>query len=195
MTIRLMFHNPIYNNEDYLVFEETVLDYCNWRNIKDTKTDNDICEILNLLLIYLDCSRMLSGMPINRTTNIRYKDELGEYWYYLLKFKNQLLYNEYFDKLINLHTKNIIVENSRIKEVKLKVTKTKKVKIENKFYKQGYTIDMFDGTKMYVYVNPKTEAEILSLNPDLLEELNKPKEKVRKRAVDVSSMTFSFKKK
>lgn len=195
MTIQLMFHNPISNNEDYLVFEESVIDYCNWRNIKDTKTDNDICEILNLLLIYLDCSRMLSGMPINRTTNIRYKDELGEYWYYLLKFNNQLLYNEYFDKLINLHTKNIIVENSRIKEVKPKVTKTKKPKVENKFYKQGYTIDMFNGTKMYVYVNPKTEAEILSPNPDLLEELNKPKEKVRKRAVDVSFMTFSFKKK
>lgn len=195
MTIQLMFHNPISNNEDYLVFEESIIDYCNWRNIKDTKTDNDICEILNLLLIYLDCSRMLSGMPINRTTNIRYKDELGEYWYYLLKFNNQLLYNEYFDKLINLHTKNIIVENSRIKEDKPKITKTKKAKVENKFYKQGYTVDMFNGTKMYVYVNPKTEAEILSPNPDLLDELNKPKEKVRKRAVDVSFMTFSFKKK
>ena len=134
MTIQLMFHNPISNNEDYLVFEESVIDYCNWRNIKDTKTDNDICEILNLLLIYLDCSRMLSGMPINRTTNIRYKDELGEYWYYLLKFNNQLLYNEYFNKLINLHTKNIIVEHSRIKEDKPKATKTKKPKVKNCFF-------------------------------------------------------------
>ena len=98
MTIQLMFHNPISNNKDYLVFEESIIDYCNWRNIKDTKTDNDICETLNLLLIYLDCSKMLSGIPINRTTNIRYKDELGEYWYYLLKFNNQLLYNEYFVK-------------------------------------------------------------------------------------------------
>lgn len=194
MTIQLMFHNPISNNEDYLVFEETVLDYCNWRNIKDTKTDNDICEILNLLLIYLDCSRMLSGMPINRTTNIRYKDELGEYWYYLLKFNNQLLYNEYFDKLINLHTKNIIIENSRIKEVKPKVTKTKKPKVENKYFRYT-TKDMFTNEEVFVYRNPKTGDEITSTNPDLLEELNKPKEKVRKRAVDVSFMTFSFKKK
>lgn len=194
MTIQLMFHNPISNNEDYLVFEETVLDYCNWRNIKDTKTDNDICEMLNLLLIYLDCSRMLSGMPINRTTNIRYKDELGEYWYYLLKFNNQLLYNEYFDKLINLHTKNIIVENSRIKEVKPKVTKTKKDKVENKYFRYT-TKDMFTNEEVFVYRNPKTGDEITSTNPDLLEELNKPKEKVRKRAVDVSFMTFSFKKK
>ena len=194
MTIQLMFHNPISNNEDYLVFEETVIDYCNWRNIKDTKTDNDICEMLNLLLIYLDCSRMLSGMPINRTTNIRYKDELGEYWYYLLKFNNQLLYNEYFDKLINLHTKNIIVENSRIKEVKPKVTKTKKPKVENKYFRYT-TKDMFTNEEVFVYRNPKTGDEITSTNPDLLEELNKPKEKVRKRAVDVSFMTFSFKKK
>lgn len=194
MTIQLMFHNSISNNEDYLVFEETVLDYCNWRNIKDTKTDNDICEILNLLLIYLDCSRMLSGMPINRTTNIRYKDELGEYWYYLLKFNNQLLYNEYFDKLINLHTKNIIVENSRVKEVKPKVTKTKKAKIENKYFRYT-TKDMFTNEEVFVYRNPKTGYEITSTNPNLLEELNKPKEKVRKRTVDVSFMTFSFKKK
>lgn len=194
MTIQLMFHNPISNNEDYLVFEESVIDYCNWRNIKDIKTDNDICEILNLLLIYLDCSRMLSGMPINRTTNIRYKDELGEYWYYLLKFNNQLLYNEYFDKLINLHTKNIIVENSRIKEVKPKVTKTKKAKVENKYFRYT-TKDMFTNEEVFVYRNPKTGDEITSTNPDLLEELNKPKEKVRKRAVDVSFMTFSFKKK
>ena len=194
MTIQLMFHNPIFNNEDYLVFEESVIDYCNWRNIKDTKTDNDICEILNLLLIYLDCSRMLSGMPINRTTNIRYKDELGEYWYYLLKFNNQLLYNEYFDKLINLHTKNIIVEHSRIKEDKPKVTKTKKPKVENKYFRYT-TKDMFTNEEVFVYRNPKTGDEITSTNPDLLEELNKPKEKVRKRAVDVSFMTFSFKKK
>lgn len=194
MTIQLMFHNSISNNEDYLVFEETVLDYCNWRNIKDTKTDNDICEILNLLLIYLDCSRMLSGMPINRTTNIRYKDELGEYWYYLLKFNNQLLYNEYFDKLINLHTKNIIVENSRVKEVKPKVTKTKKAKVENKYFRYT-TKDMFTNEEVFVYRNPKTGDEFTSTNPDLLEELNKPKEKVRKRTVDVSFMTFSFKKK
>ena len=194
MTIQLMFHNPIFNNEDYLVFEESVIDYCNWRNIKDTKTDNDICEILNLLLIYLDCSRMLSGMPINRTTNIRYKDELGEYWYYLLKFNNQLLYNKYFDKLIDLHTKNIIVEHSRIKEDKPKVTKTKKLKVENKYFRYT-TKDMFTNEEVFVYRNPKTGDEITSTNPDLLEELNKPKEKVRKRAVDVSFMTFSFKKK
>lgn len=194
MTIRLMFHNPISNNEDYLVFEESVIDYCNWRNIKDIKTDNDICEILNLLLIYLDCSRMLSGMPINRTTNIRYKDELGEYWYYLLKFNNQLLYNEYFNKLINLHTKNIIVENSRVKEVKPKVTKTKKAKVENKYFRYT-TKDMFTNEEVFVYRNPKTGDEFTSTNPDLLKELNKPKEKVRKRAVDVSFMTFSFKKK
>ena len=194
MTIQLMFHNPIFNNEDYLVFEESVIDYCNWRNIKDTKTDNDICEILNLLLIYLDCSRMLSGMPINRTTNIRYKDELGEYWYYLLKFNNQLLYNKYFDKLIDLHTKNIIVEHSRIKEDKPKVTKTKKPKVENKYFRYT-TKDMFTNEEVFVYRNPKTGDEITSTNPDLLEELNKPKEKVRKRAVDVSFMTFSFKKK
>lgn len=194
MIIQLIFHNPISNNEDYLVFEESVIDYCNWRNIKDTKTDNDICEILNLLLIYLDCSRMLSGMPINRTTNIRYKDELGEYWYYLLKFDNQLLYNEYFDKLINLHAKNIIVEHSRIKEDKPKVTKTKKVKVENKYFKYT-TKDMFTNEEVFVYRNPKTGDEITSTNPDLLDELNKPKEKVRKRAVDISFMTFSFKKK
>ena len=194
MTIQLMFHNPISNNEDYLVFEESIIDYCNWRNIKDTKTDNDICEILNLLLIYLDCSRMLSGMPINRTTNIRYKDELGEYWYYLLKFNNQLLYNKYFDKLIDLHTKNIIVEHSRIKEDKPKVTKTKKLKVENKYFRYT-TKDMFTNEEVFVYRNPKTGDEITSTNPDLLEELNKPKEIVRKRAVDVSFMTFSFKKK
>ena len=174
MTIQLMFHNPISNNEDYLVFEETVLDYCNWRNIKDTKTDNDICEMLNLLLIYLDCSRMLSGMPINRTTNIRYKDELGEYWYYLLKFNNQLLYNEYFDKLINLHIKNIIVESSRIKKDKPKVTKTKKPKIENKYFRYT-TKDMFTNEETYIYRNPKTGEEITSPNTNLLEELNKPK--------------------
>ena len=194
MTIQLMFHNPISNNEDYLVFEESVIDYCNWRNIKDTKTDNDICETLNLLLIYLDCSRMLSGMPINRTTNIRYKDELGEYWYYLLKFNNQLLYNEYFNKLINLHTKNIIVENSRVKEDKSKITKTKKVKVENKYFRYT-TKDMFTNEEVFIYRNPKTGDEITSTNPDLLDELNKSKEKVRKRTVDISFMTFSFKKK
>ena len=61
---------------------------------------------------------------------------------------------------------------------------------------------MFTNKKVYIYENARTKEKIESNNPDLLDELNAPKKKERKKSikikevgVPISAMTFSFKKK
>ena len=58
---------------------------------------------------------------------------------------------------------------------------------------------MFTDKTNYIYSNLKTGDEIISDNPDLLEELNKPKEKKKKdktpKIINLpEGFTFKFKK-
>ena len=103
-------------------------------------------------------------------------------------------YNDYCELLFAVHNKNIEFElaNPEIKEKPTK-KRTKKVKIENKYIREE-TSDLFDGHTTYIYSNFKTGDVIYSDNPNLLEELNKPKEKKKKTKVVQGSFTFNFNK-
>ena len=193
MIIQLTFVNPLSNELDVLKFEEFELDYINWRIIEDTKTDEDVCRILDKELHSIDCTRMLYTMRVITLNSYSYTYNLGVYYYYLIKIKNQILYNKYLDILLNRHKLNIIFESNykapTNKPDKQKTKKTKKLKDE---YRRYETKDMFTEETIYVYVNDKTKDEIKSTNPNLLEELNKKKVK-SKTKIDLSMMTFSFK--
>ena len=61
---------------------------------------------------------------------------------------------------------------------------------------------MFTNEEKYIYYNKVTGEEIESTNPNMLDELNAPKKKERKKSINIkqvgvpmSAMTFSFKKK
>ena len=90
------------------------------------------------------------------------------------------------------------IENPYKQKIQNNKTKTKTKKtIPNKFVK-AVTKDLFTGEDIYVYENLKTGEIIKSKNPNLLDELNAPKEKEKKTkvksiSVSLDAMTFSFK--
>lgn len=207
MIVKMKYVNPINNNEEELIVKYPNVDYIFWRSIISYNNDNDIANILNSLLKELDCTREYScGRPC-MTKQFNYSDNIYKYYYYLIKFNNQLLYNNYVDKLIKRHIDNIVFEyeNPYIpKSIKSKANKRNKL-APNKF-ERLVTRDIFNGETIYVYENIRTKERIESTNPNLLEELNNPKKKkvvkdkkvkidIRKGAVPISAMTFSFKKK
>ena len=93
-----------------------------------------------------------------------------------------------------------VQKTKEFEKSKGKQKKPKKTKVKDEFVKSIST-DLFDGTPKYIYSNLKTGQEIISDNPDLLEELNKPKEKKRNVRVSPkvvslpSGFTFKFNKK
>ena len=121
-------------------------------------------------------------------------------YFYVNKITNQFIYNEYIDKLIKRHIDNIVFEHDNPYIVNTKPNKKKKKSPPNKFVKYT-TKDMFTNKSKYVYCNYKTDEQIESDNPDLLDKLNskinkrKQNNKRKQIGVPLSAMTFNFKKK
>ncbi len=202
--LSLTYHNPISTSDDVLNIDYPDIDYMEFKRTHEYDTDDDICKILDNLIKDLNCTIEYScGRPM-MTTNFNYKACMSDYYRYLLKLTNQLLYNEYIDKLIQRHIDNIIFEYEHpyIPPTKNKKENKKKKKLPPNVYVRYVTHDMFTGEVVYQYINARTGDEVSSSNPDLLAELNAPKKKERKKSikiksagVPISAMTFSFKKK
>lgn len=197
MTVKWI--NPLTLTEDVLYIERPKVDAKYWYSSKNCRTDADVIAVLKNILNSLDCTKEYGcGRPM-MTTFVMYNSFMNDYYYYLLKLDNYIIYNKYLDILIDRHVQNIIFEYAHPcipKQVGKNKCNSKKRTIHNKFIKQE-SIDMFTGEKKYFYTNPKTGEEYESSNPDFLSELKqrKKKEKAPKRgAVPISAMTFNFKK-
>lgn len=200
MILKLTFVNPLGLDSELILIYPHV-DYSYWIRA-NVQTQEDVINKLDCILKDLDCSRVYSiGRPMMIEYPI-YNTLLNDYLYYLLKIDNQFVYNLYIDLLLIRHVDNVIFQyNNPINEKvsKSKEKKTKKTKVENKYLRRE-TKDLFTGETIYFYENPKTGDSIESKNPNLLEELNKPKRnkketKTKSTAVPLSAMTFSFAKK
>ena len=195
MILQLEYINPINSQLSYLNIRYPDVDYCTFKSIKDYNSDNDLIAILNDFLKDLDCTIEYNGDRFRMTTYPIYDIILSRYYFYLIKINNQFVYNDYVNKLINRHIDNIIFE---YENPYIKRDTKRKCKV-NKFIKYE-SYDLFTNEKKYIYHNEVTGEELESTNPNLLEELNKPKRKERKKAVKVrqtgvpiSAMTFKFK--
>lgn len=193
--LNIKFINPLNGIDDVLTINNTI-DYTFWRNVSDTSNAH-IIEKLEYTLKCLDCSIIYDCGRNCILNSYLYNIHLGIYAFYVLKLQNQLLYNKYIQKLIDIHIANIIFEDE-YKLKQLKTPKNIKKKYKNEFVKQ-VTKNLFDEEIIYEYVNFKTNEVIRSKNPDLLEELNKKKKKVKvnkqENIIQLSSMTFNFNKK
>lgn len=195
--MKLIYVNPIINASEELNINYPNIDYVYFRQIKPYKNDADLVNILNDIISILDCSIIYSSGRLINTNNFIYKSKLSDYYFYLTKLNNQFIYNEYIDKLIDIHIKNIIFEyNNPIQSKTKNKTKTKKTKekLVNK-YNKIVTRDLFTNEKMYIYENPKTGDKFESKDPTLLDSLNnKPKkEKVKQNKVVSCNINFKFK--
>lgn len=204
MTLKLIFHNPIINEEDCIEINYPIVDYIKFKRIYDYNNgDSDLIQILNNILNSLDCTVEYNGVRLRTTTYPIYNTFLSDYYFYLSKLDNQFVYNEYIDKLIKRHIDNIIFEhdNPYIISNNKKINNKRKKTPPNKFVKY-VTKDIFTNKTKYVYCNYKTDEQIISDDSNMLDKLNSAKNKKKKKSIKVkqsgipiSAMTFSFKKK
>lgn len=198
MTVKWI--NPFTLTEDVLHIDRPNVDALYWNNSINCKTDKDIVKVLDDVLTKLDCTKEYEcGRPM-MTTLFNYTNTMNDYYYYLLKLVNYIIYNTYLDKLIQRHIDNVLFEYEHPyapRQVGKKRRNSKKRAIENKF-KRRVTIDLFTGKPIYIYSNDKTGEEVKSSNPNLLKELNTKKKKTKPKREHITSMkfiTFSFDKK
>lgn len=145
----------------------------------------------------LDCSKInKKGQQLMSINHYEYPLLINNAIKVLDRILDYRLYNDLFLYLISCHERNLEIckeydEEQRNKQtIKNPKTRTKKTKIKDEYLKSIST-DLFTGKTNYIYSNLKTGDEIISDNPDLLEELNKPKEK-KKKATKVLSLPIGF---
>lgn len=145
----------------------------------------------------LDCSKInKKGQQLMSINHYEYPLLINNAIKVLDRILDYKLYNDLFLYLISCHERNLEIckeynEEQRNKQtIKNPKTRAKKTKIKDEYLKSIST-DLFTGKTNYIYSNLKTGDEIISDNPDLLEELNKPKEK-KKKATKVLSLPIGF---
>lgn len=198
--VKLNYVNPITDEINYLEVQYPIIDYGKFKRLHEYNSDSDLIKILDNILNDLDCTKEYNGVRFRTTTYPIYSMFLSDYYFYVNKITNQLIYNEYIDKLIKRHIDNIVFEHDNPYIVNTKSNKKKKKSPPNKFVKYT-TKDMFTNKSKYVYCNYKTDEQVESDNPDLLDKLNskiskrKQNNKRKQIGVPLSAMTFNFKKK
>lgn len=198
--VKLNYVNPITDEINYLEVQYPIIDYGKFKRLHEYNNDIDLIKILDNILKDLDCTKEYNGIRFRTTSYPIYSMFLSDYYFYVNKITNQFIYNEYIDKLIKRHIDNIVFEHDNPYIVNTKTNKKKKKSPPNKFVKYT-TKDMFTNKSKYVYCNYKTDEQVESDNPDLLDKLNskiskrKQNNKRKQIGVPLNAMTFNFKKK
>lgn len=190
MLFTIQFLNPISLQNDYIKYDFDKLSYVDWQLLNCKFGNNNPISIINHLLKWHSAKLKGFNFETDYTGYCYEKQFVLPVLYGLLRINNPFDYNETLRRIIDVHKENIIIYDS-FNNIS-KPTKVKKSKLKNKFYRQEQP-DIFGKIK-YIYINPKTNEQFESDNPNLLDELNKPKRRI-KTTVPISSMTFSFKKK
>ena len=180
----------IYNHN---LFNYSYLEWNRYCYELDKYGDNYIYEIFK----ELNCDRYNKyGQQLISINDYEYQLLLNNAIRVLDKFNDYLSYNSLFCNLICIHKNNVQIceeYSARPKETEIHKTNrksNKKPKVKDE-YLRSVSTDLFTGNPKYIYSNLKTGDEIISDNPDLLEELNKPKEK-KKKATKVLSLPIGF---
>ena len=180
----------IYNHN---LFNYSYLEWNRYCYELDKYGDNYIYEIFK----ELNCDRYNKyGQQLISVNDYEYQLLLNNAIRILDKLDDYLSYNSLFFNLIRIHKNNIQVceeYSARPKETEVHKTNrksNKKPKVKDE-YLRSVSTDLFTGNPKYIYSNLKTGDEIISDNPDLLEELNKPKEK-KKKSTKVLSLPIGF---
>lgn len=180
----------IYNHN---LFNYSYLEWNRYCYELDKYGDNYIYEIFK----ELNCDRYNKyGQQLISINDYEYQLLLNNAIRFLDKLNDCVSYNFLFFSLVSIHNNNIQIcqeHSTRLKETEIHKTNrksNKKPKVKDE-YLRSVSTDLFTGQPKYIYSNLKTGDEIISDNPDLLEELNKPKEK-KKKATKVLSLPIGF---
>ena len=86
------------------------LDKFDIRMLNNEVVEKGVENYLSLLLVYLDCSRIINNMRMMQTIGYPYKRYISIYLYILNNILDSDKYSKYENKLISLHLKNLDFE-------------------------------------------------------------------------------------
>ena len=82
----------------------------NIRMLNNEIVEKGVENYISILLVYLDCSRIINNMRMMQTIGYTYKRYISTYIYILNNIIDKNKYSEYVNNLISLHLKNLDYE-------------------------------------------------------------------------------------
>lgn len=137
-----------------IYFEYDNLDYNKWKNYNSRLDNKGIIGLLQEILIDLDVTKGFAQVD-----SFNYFENIGLYLRTINKISNYIIYNEYYQRLIDLDESNREIEKIN-EELKEQNNKKKKVRKTKNNRKQNIVVsvssDLFDNSPVYIYDNLDT---------------------------------------
>ena len=191
----LKFINPLTDDYDVYNINTSNRSRIGFDRLKPFETQEDLINIIDNLLISIDCTKLICNMPQTKIGCYKYDSDMSDLIYYCSKLVNPIEYESYIKRISEIHAHNVAFE-STIKQKPVSKSKKNKTKKSSEPWIVRETLDLFTGEKVYMYMNTNTGEEITSSDGDKLKELNAPKKKekrIKSNVVPMEHMTFSFK--
>lgn len=185
----IQLHCPNINQE--LIIKDYEINPIKVKFLVICNNDTEYIYQLQRILDDIDCSVFLKCGKIISVNTPKYDEYLSLYMYYAGKIQDQVLYNEYIDKLIARHEANVKHDEVYFK-VNPDAQKDKEHPVKKKGYKPIWTreksIDLFENDFHYIYTNRKTGEIIHSNDPDLIAKgLGKKKREVHIDGIKIAN--------
>lgn len=107
----------------------TILDEIDLNIIDQNIQDKGVEGFLNKQLVYLDCSRIINDMRVMQTVGYPYQREISRYLYVLDLIEDDSIKQDYINRLIDLHNRNLAFESENPPIIYKRNTKDKSNKL------------------------------------------------------------------
>ena len=107
----------------------TILDEIDLNIIDQNIQDKGIEGFLDKQLVYLDCSRIINDMRVMQTVGYPYQREISRYLYVLDLIEDDSIKQDYINRLMDLHNRNLAFESENPPIIYKRNTKDKSNKL------------------------------------------------------------------
>lgn len=107
----------------------TILDEIDLNIIDQNIQDKGIEGFLDKQLVYLDCSRVINDMRVMQTVGYPYQREISRYLYVLDLIEDDSIKQDYINRLMDLHNRNLAFESENPPIIYKRNTKDKSNKL------------------------------------------------------------------
>lgn len=107
----------------------TILDEIDLNIIDQNIQDKGVEGFLNKQLVYLDCSRVINDMRVMQTVGYPYQREISRYLYVLDLIEDDSIKQDYINRLMDLHNRNLAFESENPPIIYKRNTKDKSNKL------------------------------------------------------------------
>ena len=103
----LKFINPLTDDYDVYNINTSNRSRIGFDRLKPFETQKDLINIIDNLLISIDCTKLICNMPQTKIGCYKYDSDMSDLIYYCSKLVNPIEYESYIKRISEIHAHNV----------------------------------------------------------------------------------------